>query len=614
MKTIIFLFSLISALSLSGQQTIEKDYYSHLVEVNKEWKNHIGDCPKQQISFKSDLDRIQAHLFLVCNSLTEQTPVTLNENQRIIRLELIAELRNYAKKKVFPTNSYHSIRTPYFVDDENVHCAVGYLMDFSGSKNLVAQIRKDCNYSYIEDIKTEGVTEWAFNHGFTVNELKWIQPGYAPADNIDPLSNGANGTVKKVLYDGYNGRIIIAGEFDSLDLLPCLNIGQYKDNQLTCIGNGITGIINEIRYYQNKIYAFGALESGGITYPLALFDGVNWDYFEIPSRENAIASTGLIDGSGQYPIEIAISHSSIPNKQEIWRFSNLAVWEKKIEVNGLVAAMTLIGGGSVFAGHFDEVFCFDEFGAIDSTFTTNNVVIRNNYYDQWSGINQLEISDTVKTIINTYSGIYFGGTCSFTDGEVCITRLLNDILQPIVLRSNLDNTYPVSINSLSLDYGSLDIIVGGKFELAINIGTYGKNFAKYNLGNNSLHSLGFLNHPVNSVVWAQNAIYLGGEFTNNVGITELNHLGKIDYTLEIDEDINQQNEITISPNPFISSIKINMLKSPASCKLIDINGKEIYTGIIQNNTISNLEKLNKGVYFLKVIEEDRVTTHRLVKQ
>lgn len=221
-------------------------------------------------------------------------------------------------------NKYHSVRTPYFVDDYGTNCAVGQMIWDSGNEDLVRKISAEYNYDYIKDIKTEGLVEWTEKHGFLVDELKWIQPGYYSEENVEQVLNGTNGKVNKlnaVPHSTLGNIVLIGGEFTELDSLPCLNVGYYKDNQLTCFGDGIPGKVFYI-FYSTKmgIFAVGELLHDGNTYPLARFVDDEWEFFEIPGREGAIGTIANPCSDPHCEIELAISHSSIPLQQEYWKY------------------------------------------------------------------------------------------------------------------------------------------------------------------------------------------------------------------------------------------------------------------------------------------------------
>lgn len=590
---------------------LEDSYEKHLTEINAEWKNYKNSIPLEKISFKSDEDRIQLHLFLVVDYLSQNTPQNISKSQQKKRLELTRALKKYAQNKIFPTNKFHLKRTPYFVDDYGVHCAVGYLMAYSGHSDLVAAIRKEHNYDYIKDIRTSGVTEWASTYGFTVDELKWIQPGYPPSETLEPISNGANGSVSQVYTDNYNGGLLIIGEFDSLDLFPCLNIGTYQNNQLSCLGNGIDGTIRDVLTKQNEVIVFGAFEFNGEIFPIAKFANGIWSYMGIPNRQNATC-TAAYNGTFSYKYEIAISHSSIPNKQEIWYLNNQDVWEKKAMVTGEILDIAASGLGRIYAGHFDTTYRFDAFGIIDSTINANNVIINEPYSNTWSSIGS-EISDTVKAIHTVGNNIYFAGSCSNSSSQddVFLSRYLNNDLQPILLRSHFSSFSNISINSMTFNYNTSELIFGGDFELNTMM-TFGKNLARYDPIYNTSTPMAILNAPVNSVTFSYNEIYIGGDFTTNLGNQNMNHLAKISPTSGISET-ESKGSIVVSPNPFINEITILGASIESQFVLLNASGQILQSGDLKNNKVSNLEKLPKGFYILKLTSMDKEIVHRLFK-
>lgn len=614
MKSILFLLTAIWPIVFYAYNSNHGSYFKQLCEINKEWLNHKSDSPNEKVYFETDNDAIQAHLLLVCNSLTNNTPSDLNKNQLESRFQLINELREYAVEKVFPTNLYHAERTPYFVDDFGVHCAVGYLMSQSGSKDLVAQIRTNENYSYIADIKTPGVSEWASKHGFTVDELKWIQPAYVPpTDHISPLGNGANGPVNKMVSNYYNGDLIIAGEFDSLDLEACLNIGIYQNEQLSCLGTGVSGKINDIAIRDGNVIVLGELNFQGLNYTMATFEGGVWDYMNIPTREGAVATAGY---SGGNTFEVAINHPSDEGLQEIWIQSGISSWEKVMTLNGTVYEIGASPYGRVFAGKISEGITYDDQGLPEDTVMTNNVFFRENYGDHnWGGISGSNISDTVRTFKSLNSQIYFGGTAidGGNSSGVVLTRYFNNTLQPLLLASSFSGFDQVSINSIDLGLSEGSLLIGGDFFYEPMIGTYGKNIASYDVFDNMLSPLAILDKSVNSVVIANNQIYFGGDFETNLTTNELNHLGRYDAVSGVDSD-NLDNKLQVFPNPFIETIEIKGINSKYTYQILDGSGRVVREGSSKSNKTIQLSDLTSGIYFLNMQTEAGLISRRLVKQ
>lgn len=156
--------------------------YGQLCLLNKEWLNNKIDVPLlyETVLIKTDQELIQLHLSLVETTLRSKDVFHLTREQRKKRSECLDILSVYWQRGVFPVNLYHSERTPYFIDHLGTACAVGHLVIETGYGNFAKQIQNENNYGYIHDLNKQYpvLSEWAFIHGFSMDELAWIQPTY----------------------------------------------------------------------------------------------------------------------------------------------------------------------------------------------------------------------------------------------------------------------------------------------------------------------------------------------------------------------------------------------------------------------------------------------------
>ena len=155
-----------------------------LIELNKYWKEVDVTCIDASQP-KTEKELIKLHLKLVVDILRNKDVTHWNKLQQTNRAQLLNELAIYGKKGVFPINTNHKVRTPYFIDELGTACAVGQMIIKSGNEQLAKAISKKFNYKYIEDMPKAPIKIWAKEHGFTVEELKWIQPGYGPQCPLD---------------------------------------------------------------------------------------------------------------------------------------------------------------------------------------------------------------------------------------------------------------------------------------------------------------------------------------------------------------------------------------------------------------------------------------------
>jgi hypothetical protein len=609
-KTVLFTFFISSSLSLhANNHNLTKSYLYHLSQVNREWLQHKDACPKTTISFHSDIDRIQLHLNLVIEHLKSNSPSNLNSTQLSNRLFLLGKLQEYTDKKVFPVNNHHLDRQPYFVDDIGTNCAVGQMIYLSGYEDLVDRISKEHNYDYIVDINTKGIKEWTVKFGFTIEELKWIQPGYAPTETIEQVQDATNGSVKVIKYNGYDGNLIIIGNFTELNNLPCLNIGFYMNNQLSCLGNGIDGIINDVVNQLGDIYVFGELHHNGQIFPVAKYDGSNWSYLGIPNKDGAISTSANFGGSG-YQFEMAISHSSIPEHQEIWHLLNDNTWQKQVKVKGIILDILASSYGRVHVGHFDSVTVYNSNSIIDTIFTVNNVLINTNYTTTWYGIGN-DISDTVNVVKNIGGALIFGGTCNNQPGtnSICISRYYNSVLQPLFLNSNGTEAY--SVNTIAYENGN-QFTYGGNFEMQPMNGTYGSNLATYNLVSNSIIPIAILDQPVNSLSYFNSDLYIGGSFQTNLGNQSINYLGRIVSSVGIDKPFTTIS-LNIFPNPFNSTLNLKGIENGVVFSILNIDGRILQSGTVMNEKVNDLDFLPKGTYLLKLETTNGIVVNKIFK-
>ncbi|HEX8111085.1 MAG TPA: hypothetical protein VF516_25320 [Kofleriaceae bacterium] len=100
------------------------------------------------------------------------------------RDRLLAHLATYIARGTTPENTHLPWRTPVFIDDQGVICAVGYLIEQSAGRALAERIAAEHRYDYIEDIARDmaEVRAWVESSGFTLDELGQIQPGYPGPD------------------------------------------------------------------------------------------------------------------------------------------------------------------------------------------------------------------------------------------------------------------------------------------------------------------------------------------------------------------------------------------------------------------------------------------------
>jgi hypothetical protein len=588
------------------------DAYEHLYEINKEWKHYEVAAPTQKIKFTNDTERIQFHLESVISHLSKTVPTEQALAVQEKRTLLLNKLKAYAERAIFPQNTYHSNRQPYFIDNKGTHCAVGYLMKVSGAEDLAVQISKEHNYDYVPNIKTEGVLDWAEQHGFSLKELAWIQPGYSANRPVDELGKGANGPVNN-LFKTWD-KLYLAGAFDLLDSLPCLNVGVYEMGQLSCLGAGVDGKVNDISYTYNgqRVVVVGDLIDGGTHYPVATYNTVSgWTFHSIPGRLN-VEGVHIIEG---YNLEIAIKDASIAGT-EIWTESG-GIWQHNYTFHGAVLDVNR----NWYVGLFDSL-TFHRSGIADTLFYSHNAVSfdsNGNLANSFS-VGETLLPDTILTVENSGAITYLGGQ-SVGLHRPCLTRVLNNTLQPLILGYNLfnwnSNELP-KIYDLEADPSSGDLYIAGAIEYTPLNGTYWMSVAKYQVGTGALEGYNNFDSSVTSVAFFEGELIIGGPFSQRgrYGILQpLNHLAKFTVGTAVHA---LEGELTLKlfPNPTTNDVTIDLGTDyvDASVEVSNTLGQVIYQEkYFSTNTINlSLEGVS-GIYLVKVKTADSESIVKVIK-
>ncbi len=128
---------------------------------------------------EAEVARVQLHLAGAEAQLRAAEVSAWSVEQRARRAEVIAELARYRRRGEFPRNLDHAARTPYFIDDRGVRCAMAHLIEVFGGASLVARVAATANNAYVRDLAGDPeLIAWLVAHGLTVAEAARIQPGY----------------------------------------------------------------------------------------------------------------------------------------------------------------------------------------------------------------------------------------------------------------------------------------------------------------------------------------------------------------------------------------------------------------------------------------------------
>jgi len=178
--------------------------YSQLCALNQQWKliEPKGELLEHK-QFSSEKEIITYHLQQAEKHLTKRNTTHLTKEVQACRNEGIAVLKEYWQRALYPRNSKFNNRIPFFIDDYNTACAVGYIMQGTGNEALANYIAETQNNAYVKEMVGENIFAWAKAYGFTVDELALIQPTYHPCEHwyaysetVSPTCGNSDGKIE----------------------------------------------------------------------------------------------------------------------------------------------------------------------------------------------------------------------------------------------------------------------------------------------------------------------------------------------------------------------------------------------------------------------------------
>ncbi len=602
MKKLLFAVFLFSSISSSAYRIIP----AKLIEVNSEWKNNtdgqILAASVNSISNRIFTDWIAMHLMLVEQTLRQRPVENLSVRQKEKRQCLLNELNSYWHASVFPVNDYLSYKNPVFIDRKGTHCAVGYLMQQSGAEWLTRIIDADNKFVFIKNIKTNGVTEWAFENGFTLDELAWIQPAYPPQFSVDDMAGGLNGSVKTLAVDSSTQLIYAGGSFTaSTKGNPCNGVSVYINGingwDWIGLGNGLNGTVNALLIYNNKLYAGGEFTTAGSVSVsnIAVYDlttqqwqamgGLDSIVYALTVFNNEIYAGGKFSGF--------VSKWTGSQWQDVTQgflygqgVRTLEVWDNTLVIGGSFELAT--GAIRKNVASFDGIYM----GTLGMGTVTP--------------VNDFEIfRDTIYAACDVVDGM---DTCA-------IARFVNFdwevVLKPFTM--GLDNFDGQSINYLLSSNDRL--FCAGNFSCSSGL-FYGNNLMefRYDAGIQTTCSpLLVVNNVIRTMIPVTNNIVFGGDFSYALSDT-LNYVGEL---FNVITDIpatsyNFSTSLSVYPNPTNNWIRINLNDrvSEIECmiKIFDQTGREILRRRITTPdfTVELSSNLAGGLYFIQVIDREGV--------
>lgn len=614
--TTLALFAALAAQAQLSPRT-EAPLHHHMLEVNAQWahRSPATAAPAAPVHFAGEAARIATHLRLVEAQLRAHAPEGLSPAAMANRSALLDHLAAYADRGLFPQNHVLPYRNPVFIDPHGTACAVGQLMIQSGHRALAERIDREQELGYVHELLRSPdlggpIAAWAGEHGFTGDELAWIQPGYSPSTAWTAMGGGTNGPVS-VMLNLSGGGVLLAGAFTEAGGVPMQQVALYQGAGFQALGTGVQGTILCAAELGDEIY-LGGWGLGGI-HDLAHWDGTQWNYGTVFSGKlPQIFALHVLDGT----LYAAGETQGFAGADEYVMQQTATGWTPLAgNFNAPVRALGTHAGTLVAGG---------EFTAVSADGTDAPAL----HVAQWGAAGWTQLGDGLNGAVlalEQHAGSLYAGGAMYGDASPVygLARIAAGASAWEPLMPNLGDYIPITpgttqVRALLSDGGNL--YVGGDFTTMM-VMTLGNHLMRFLGAPDSFEPIANFNGAVNAL--AANpylidayGICAGGEFT-------LSTLDSVPYAAEAVlgtsvRDAVQRPGMALFPNPASHRLDLRLdhpLAGPATLELLDSQGRLVRTWPLAQATATlDVSMLAAGVYTLRVSAPDLQLAQPFIKR
>jgi hypothetical protein len=583
--------------------TTDAPLYAHMLEVNKEWRV-MDPSPADGgriVHFRDEAERIATHLHRVAAYERTHSPEGLSAPSLAQRSALLNRLDAYADRGRFPQNHVLPVRNPVFIDPHGTACAVGQLMIESGHGELARRINEEMNLAYVHDMRRDDVFAWAGEHGFTEDELAWIQPGYPPNIPWYTLGTGTDGTVTELLRLG-NGDLLLAGDFLMAGGMYATHVARWNGTNYLGLGS-VDGAVTTAIEFDGSIYLGGTFLGGAND--LARWTGSMWEMSAAFASKTAYVSELHVQDGVLYAAGAMTGFTG--TSYGVKRLVN-GNWEPVgQELNGEIKALETFDGALVCGGAF-----FGDYFESDTSLLHVARLTNGTWEQLGDGLN-----GTVRDLLVHQGQLYAAGDCV---GEVAtyfgLARIATGAGQWTPLMPNIANyMYSpldgiVGINCMLPDPDGVRIHLGGDFYVA-EIMTNGTGLATFHGEPDGVTVLGEFVGPVNDLdLLGTSELVAGGasEYFANIASTDL--------TLAVPSQASAAH-VNVWPNPATDLLRIEGITAVnvQRIELLDATGRLVkrFSTMVPGNGI-DVRELPAGAYTARILADNKVLSAAFIKR
>jgi len=609
--------------------TIEHSVDQHLSEVNPVWESEF--FLDEVVYFDDETARIKFHFERVVERLEAHTQISEFENKILVnRKKLINLLESYKERGDFPKNDFYPNRRPVFKDHYQTSCAVAYLMEETGESALASRIQRTNNYdkiSVIAEVVPE-VGDWAAMHGFSLEELKLIQPSY-PADyrNFYSVGSGGgpvDGNINVMVTDKDEKILFMAGDFKEMDGQAANSIIAWDGENWLDMGAGVDGVVLDMvydtRYDRLIIVGDFALTDDPEFRNVAYWKDGQWKGLQRGDMQGVIKTVEInfinifiggdfksVDGE---PISFLAKREQTNDDNAGWtdqKDPDFAGSQRPGEfaVNGPVNVMTTVEDRLLIAGDFSMTAPEADTSSVMRNKVDNVTYWTNNTFFEVEGPDFNEIN-----------------AAGYVDGRLFLVDSTfqeeMDVARIHCLKAGLWDER-IMIGNWGVDGMLLPACVSGFLGDGETTYIHGEVMELWTLVNqagfvdlNGSKGVAF-DGAVHSAIIFQDRIYYGGDFTHPEGsglVSSAIETGSPDATLDL--------ELTEAFKVYAANAQLHLsyedLEGPAEFSLFNMNGRRVDSFTLKQGNYSmnkSYEELASGNYVYQIQKGGRMTAGKL---
>ncbi len=615
-RTFLLLLTAACALQASAQlaPTTPAPLSAHLREVNAQWsvQDPMPAGGDRIVSFTDDAQRIAEHLHRVRATLAARTPEGLSAGQMKARTTLLEDLDRYADRGRFPQNELLPYRNPIFIDRHHTACAVGQLMIESGDEALAQRISAEMNPGYVAELLevptlAQAIGAWASTHGFTADELAWIQPAYSPNYTWNPVGGGTDARVTTLLKLG-NNDLLVAGDFTDAGGAACTHVARWNGASYMQLGTGVQGEPVCAAEHNGLLYLGGTFQN--FSHDLAVWNGSSWSYANVQPGQAPHVSSLHVHNGELFAGSEASGFAGVTYQAYKLNGGNWVPVGQAL--NGPLLALETHDGELVAGGAFTGI---QSFGQPDTSIMHVAHLVNNQWEQLADGLD-----NTVNDLLETSTGYLYAGGGFYANvvPTFGLARIAGGTLwEPCM---------PTHTNYIQQSAGVTEIRALAQHDTTI---WFGGSFGIVQLMYSGFNCGRFLGTPdwveptalfdasVNALADWNGGMVSGGDFAGNQGLS----VPYIAYT-ELSTGINDRGDaaaMKVWPSPAEGVLHIDAGDLPFSgetVQVVDAAGHAVQQQpAVKGARIDlNVDGLKPGAYWVRVLHDGQVRTTPFVKQ